>query len=85
MFDAFSELYECATLIMYMKLTPEWDSKVYSDLIQEIGPKVALFPGHSQILSRSHVEKSGEGLGTFLCHGPEMVDLVIANRVHITY
>ena len=47
--------------------------------------KSSLSPGHSQILSRSHVEKSGEGLGTFLRHGPEMVDLVITNQVHIMY
>ena len=33
-------------------------------------------PGHSQILSRSRGEKSGEGLGSKLRHGPEMVDSV---------
>ena len=33
-------------------------------------------PGPSQILSRSCGEKSGEGLGSKLCHGPEMVDSV---------
>ena len=32
--------------------------------------------GHSQILSRSHGEKSGEGLGSKLRHRPEMVDSV---------
>ena len=43
--------------------------------------KLASSPGHghSQILSRSHGEKSGEGLGSFLCHGPEMLDLVSTN------
>ena len=35
---------------------------------------VASSPGHSQILSRSHSEKSGEGLGSKLHHGLEMVD-----------
>ena len=37
---------------------------------------VASSPGHSQILSRSHGEKSGEGLGAKLRHRPEMVDSV---------
>ena len=37
---------------------------------------IASYPGHSQILSRSRGEKSGEGLGSLLCHGPEMVDSV---------
>ena len=34
---------------------------------------IASSPGHSQILSRSRGEKSGEGLVPLLCHGPEMV------------
>ena len=46
---------------------------------------IALSPGHSQILSRSHGEKSGEGLGSKLRHGPEMVDSVSTNWVHVTY
>ena len=46
---------------------------------------LALSPGHSQILSRSRGEKSGEGLGSKLRHGPEMVDSVSTNRVHVTY
>ena len=37
---------------------------------------LASSPGHSQILSRSDGEKSGEGLVPILRHGPEMVDLV---------
>ena len=37
---------------------------------------VASSPGHSQILSRSLGEKSGEGLVPLLRHGLEMVDLV---------
>ena len=37
---------------------------------------LASSPGHSQILSRSRGEKSGEGLVPILCHGPEMVDSV---------
>ena len=37
---------------------------------------LASSPGPSQSLSRSHGEKSGEGLGVKLCHGPEMVDSV---------
>ena len=40
---------------------------------------LASSPGHTQILSRSHGEKSGEGLGSKLCHGPEMVDSVCTN------
>ena len=46
---------------------------------------LALSPGPSQILSRSHGEKSGEGLGSKLHHGLEMVDSVSTNRVHVTY
>ena len=49
------------------------------------GVYVASSPGHSQILSRSRGEKLGEGLESKLRHGPEMVDLVSTNRVHITY
>ena len=37
---------------------------------------VASFLGHSQILSRSHGEKSGEDLVPLLRHELEMVDLV---------
>ena len=37
---------------------------------------LASSPGHSQILFRSRGEKSGEGLGAKLRHGPEMVDSV---------
>ena len=37
------------------------------------------------ILSCSHGEKSGEGLGSKLRHGPERVDSVSTNRVHVTY
>ena len=37
---------------------------------------VASSPGHSQIVSRSRGEKSGVGLGSLLCHRPEMVDTV---------
>ena len=38
--------------------------------------QLASSPGPTQILSRSRGEKSGEGLGVKLRHGPEMVDLV---------
>ena len=48
-------------------------------------PLIASSPGPSQILSRSRGEKSGEGLGAKLRHGPEMVDSVSTNRVHVTY
>ena len=37
---------------------------------------LASSPGHSQILYRSCGEKSGEGLGSKLRHGLEMVDSV---------
>ena len=46
---------------------------------------LASSPGHSQILSHSRGEKSGEGLGAKLSHGPEMVDSVSTNRVHVMY
>ena len=42
---------------------------------------LASSPGPSQILSRSREEKSGEGLGAKLRHGPEMVDSVSTNHV----
>ena len=53
-------------------------------------PSLSLISGHPQILSRSCGEKSGEGLGSLLCHGLEMVDMVntynvdsvCTNRVH---
>ena len=40
----------------------------------------ASYPGPAQILSRSHGEKSGEGLRSKLRHGPEMVDSVSTYR-----
>jgi len=43
---------------------------------------LASSPGHSQILSHSCGEKLGEGLGSKLRHGLEMVDPVSTNRVH---
>ena len=43
---------------------------------------IAQSPGHSQILSHCCGEKSGEGLGSLLRHGLEMVDSVRTNRVH---
>ena len=43
---------------------------------QGLVKKVASSPGPTQILSRSRGEKSGEGLGAKLRHGPEMVDSV---------
>jgi len=43
---------------------------------------LASSPGHSQILSHSRGEKSGEGLGSKLRHRPEMVDSVCTNQVH---
>ena len=53
------------------------------------GGALASSPGPSQILSRSRGEKSGEGLGSKLRHGPEMVDSVVqtesmlrTDRVH---
>ena len=47
--------------------------------------RLASSPVPSQILSHSREEKSGEGLGSKLCHGPEMVDSVSTNWVHVTY
>ena len=44
--------------------------------------RLASSPGHSQILSCTHRKKSGEGLGSKLRHGPEMVDSVSTNRVY---
>ena len=50
------------------KCTPMWCNLEYCML------HIALSTGHSQILSRSHGQKLGEGLVPILCHGPEMVD-----------
>ena len=50
-----------------MKLVTEPDSWVC----------LASSPGHSQILSHSRGEKSGEGLVPILRHGPEMVDSIL--------
>ena len=44
--------------------------------ITKHGHHVASSPAHSQILSCSRGENTGEGLGSKLRHGPEMVDLV---------
>ena len=48
-------------------------------LIKQQLSMIASSPGHSQILSHSRGEKSGEGLGSKLRHGPEMVDSVSTN------
>ena len=48
--------------------------------ILSIAVRLASSPGHSQILSHSRGEKSGEGLGSKLHHGSEMVDSVSTNR-----
>ena len=53
--------------------------------LQSCSLLLASSPGPSQILSRSRGEKSGEGLGSKLSRGPEMVDSVSTNQVHITY
>jgi len=44
--------------------------------VQQRGHLVASSPGPSQILCRSRGKKLGEGLGSKLRHGPEMVDMV---------
>ena len=48
---------------------------------------LTLLPGPTQILSRSRGEtgKIGRRPGIKICHGPEMVDSVCTNQVHITY
>jgi len=48
---------------------------VHKLLVTHASKLLASSPGHSQILSCSRGEKSGEGLGSKLRHGPE-------NRVH---
>ena len=51
----------------------------YKKLMTSLPPcyyTVASSPGHSQVLSCSHGEKLGDGLGSLLRHGPEMVDSV---------
>ena len=45
--------------------------------VQLLGIHLASSPGHSQYLSRSRGEKSGEGLVPILRHGPEMVDSIL--------
>ena len=68
----------------------QWCSHSYSCDLQDKmhmigGRSLASSPGHSQILSHSRGEKSGEGLGSKLCHGPEVVDSDSTNPVHVTH
>ena len=50
------------------------------------GNRIPSFVGQSYFCETgSRGEKSGEGLGSKLRHGPEMVDSVNTNRVHVTY
>ena len=55
-----------ADKVYFLPITPSYVTQV-------CGVCVSVY---SQILSRSRGEKSGEGLGSKLCHGPEMVDSV---------
>ena len=57
---------DCAPLVYGCCFIPRMES----------GSILASSPGHSQILSRSCGEKSGEGLVPLLRHRPEMVDSV---------
>ena len=52
--------------------------KVHGNYAQTVHDRqcIASSSGHSQILSHSRGEKLGEGLGSKLRHGPEMVDSV---------
>ena len=49
---------------------------ILSHIIISAVQGIASSPGHSKILSHSRGEKLGEGLGSKLRHGLEMVDLV---------
>ena len=50
------------------------------------GNRIPSFIGQNYFCETgSRGEKSGEGLGSKLRHGPEMVDSVNTNRVHVTY
>ena len=64
----------CIVLILNLRATVAAQYYVYVLIAATL--KVASSPGHSQILSRSREEKSGEGLVPILRHGPEVVDLV---------
>ena len=53
--------------------------KITSLLLTLRHTRLASSPGHSQILSRSHGENSGEGLGS------KLRKTTSTNRVHVTY
>ena len=70
-------------------LTREKPTLQDADRNREVDGGIASSPDPTQILSRSRGEKSGEGLGAKLHHGPEMVDSVstyvdsvCTNQVH---
>ena len=60
----------------YLNLKTVWAVNIELSGFVDSGQLIASSPGPSQILSRSRGEKSGEGLGSKLRHGPEMVDSV---------
>ena len=61
----------CIRYLSNMRCTRVWRTTV-----EILAAKLASSLGHSQILSRSCGEKSGEGLVPLLPHEPEMVDSV---------
>ena len=72
------------TLVLTNFLPILW-KLTWSALVPRPSSPLASSPGPSQILSRSHGEKLGEGLGSKLRNRPEMVDSVSTNRVHSKY
>ena len=82
------QIYSCSLLLHIWLLSHTRDSTVpilaeWAIWVNPLTSMLASSPGPSQILSRCCGEKSGEGLGSKLRHGPEMVDSVSTNRVHI--
>ena len=57
-------------------LCNKWSFLEYIISVMENRMTLSSSPGHYQFLSHSRGEKLGEGLGSLLRHGPEMVDLV---------
>ena len=64
------------TVIFLTTLIGEFCSPISGHCLSQDSLLLASSPGPTQILSHSRGEKLGEGLGSKLHHGPEMVDSV---------
>ena len=74
--DACMDLHHKPCFISSITVPQDAHKRLVLQVAEWLTAELASSPGPSQILSLSHGEKSGEGLGAKLCHGPEMVDSV---------